>query len=210
MLGFKILNKKEQEELKERVVQFENNTGAELVIAIAQESDPYPGAVVRMAIFISLLATLILAYTIEFAYPYMYILAQFILTFLILPVGRINKVKSLALVDAEVDRETTEKSIEVFFTHCSDKSSHSNECLIYTSLFEKRVNVLVGRNIKEHVDQETLNEVVEIIKNGFKQKNHFQAYKDAISKLEEKILIAFPERVSDVSANELKNDILWL
>lgn len=206
----KILNKHEEEEIKEKVVEFENNTGAELVVAIANESDPYPGAVMRLSLFFSLFATLLLAYIVEFAYAYIYVLAQFLFTFLFLPLGRINAIKHLALVDSEIDREVGEKALEVFFVHCSEKSSHSNEILLYTSMFEKKVEILVGKSLKEKLSQETLDSVVAIMKEDFAQKSYAQAYKRAISLLEEKVLEAFPEKVSEIRANELKNDILWI
>ena len=206
----KILNKHEEEEIKEKVVEFENNTGAELVVAIANESDPYPGAVMRLSLFFSLFATLLLAYIVEFAYAYIYVLAQFLFTFLFLPLGRINAIKHLALVDSEIDREVSEKALEIFFVHCSEKSTHSNEILLYTSMFEKKVEILVGKSLKEKLSQETLDSVVAIMKEDFAQKNHAQAFKRAISLLEEKVLEAFPEKVSEIGANELKNDILWI
>ncbi|MEX0798118.1 MAG: hypothetical protein WD025_01660 [Bacteriovoracaceae bacterium] len=206
----KILNKKEQQEIKERVEEFENATGAELVLAIAHESDPYPGSVLRVSIFFALFATLLLSYFVEFSYPYLYVLSQFIFTFLFLPLGRINAVKSLALVDSEVDREVSEKAVEVFFTYCSEKSGHSNEALIYTSLFEKKIEVLVGTNLKERLSQNDLEEVVSIIKDDFSHKNYLQAYRRAIASLEEKVKLRFPDKVSDLGADDLSNDIIWI
>lgn len=206
----KILNKKEEQEIKESVVEFENNTGAELVVGITHESDPYPGAVVRISIFLALFTTLLLSYVVEFAYPYFYILVQFLLTFLFLPLGRIKAIKGLALVDSEVEREVGEKAVEVFFTHCSEKASHSNEVLIYTSLFEKKIEILVGKNLKEKLSQETLNSVLAIIQEDFKQKQYANAYKRAIKELETKILEVFPDKVSSIEANELKNEVLWI
>lgn len=206
----KILNKKQEQIIKSKVEEFENQTGAELVVAIANESDPYPGAVVRISIFLALFATLILSYIVEFAYPYLYVISQFVLTFLFLPVGRIKALKSMALVDSEVQREVGEKAVETFFVHCSEKSGHSNEALIYTSLFEKRIEVLVGKNLKEKLPQETLDSIVVLIKEDFSKKNYVEAYEKAIDLLREKVLEAFPEKLSDNSADELKNDVLWL
>lgn len=206
----KILNKKQEQSIKEKVRDFEDATGAELVVAVANESDPYPGAVVRISIFLALFATLILSYIVEFAYPYLYVISQFILTFLFLPLGRIKAFKSLALVGSEVDREVTEKAIEVFYTHCSEKSSHSNETLIYTSLFEKRIQVLVGANLKDKLPQEILDSIVHLIKEDFSKKNYAEAYEKAIALLQEKVLEAFPDKVSDMTSGELNNDVLWI
>ncbi|MEX1099864.1 MAG: hypothetical protein WEB87_05530, partial [Bacteriovoracaceae bacterium] len=157
-----------------------------------------------------LFATLLLSYFVEFSYPYLYVLSQFIFTFLFLPLGRINAVKSLALVDSEVDREVSEKAVEVFFTYCSEKSGHSNEALIYTSLFEKKIEVLVGTNLKERLSQNDLEEVVSIIKDDFSHKNYLQAYRRAIASLEEKVKLRFPDKVSDLGADDLSNDIIWI
>lgn len=210
MFSGKILSKKEEKEIQERVVEFENKTGAELVVAVAQESDPYPGAALRISVLIALFASLLLSYIVEFAYPYLYILAQFLFTFLFLPLGRIKAVKNLALVDSEIDREVNEKAVEVFFTHCTEKAGHSNEILFYTSLFERKVEVLVGQNLKEKLGQEVLEEVVEIFKKDFGQKKYFEAYRRSIEALEEKVLEAFPEKVSERGADDLKNEVLWL
>lgn len=210
MFSKKMLGKKEEQIIKERVIEFENKTGAELVLAVARDSDPYPGAVLRISLFFSLFASLILAYIVEFAYSYMYILAQFLFVFLFLPLGRVKALKSMALVDSEVDREVSEKAVEVFFTHCSEKSSHSNEVLIYTSLFERKIEVLVGANLKEKLGQEILDTAVDIFKEEFSQKNYLTAYEKAITALEERILDAFPDKVSQVGADELKNEILWI
>ncbi|MCO4754196.1 MAG: TPM domain-containing protein [Bacteriovoracaceae bacterium] len=210
ILNGKIFNKNEEEQLKQRVIQFENNTGAELVIAVAKESDPYPGAVLRSSIFMSFFTTLLISYFIEFAYSYLYVVSQLILTFLFLPLARINIFKSWALVDTEVEREVDEKALEVFFTHCSDKASHSNETMIYASLFEKRIEILVGKNIKEKIEQEELQDIVDTIKQGFIEKNYFTAYKNGLDLLEEKLIAAFPEKVSQSGADELSNNVLWL
>ncbi|MBG59673.1 MAG: hypothetical protein CME67_04105 [Halobacteriovoraceae bacterium] len=210
ILNKKILNKEEEQQLKERVAQFENNTGAELVLAVANESDPYPGAVLRSALFLSFFTTLLLSYFIEFGYSYLYIVSQLILTFLFLPLSRMKLFKSWALVDSEVDREVKEKALEVFFTHCSEKASHSNETLIYTSLYEKRIEVLVGKNIKEKILQEDLEEIVNKIKDGFGKKSYLKAYRDGLELLESKLLEAFPEKVSQSGADELSNSVLWL
>lgn len=210
ILNKKILNKEEEAKLKERVVQFENNTGAELVLAVAKESDPYPGAVLRSSIFLAFFTTLLLSYFIEFGYSYLYILCQLILTFLFLPLSRLRLFKSWALVDSEVEREVQEKALEVFFTHCSEKASHSNETLIYTSLYEKRIEVLVGKNIKEKITQADLEEIVLKVKEGFTQKSYLKAYEDGLAALEEKLLAAFPEKVSQSGADELSNNVLWL
>lgn len=210
MFSGKILNKKEEQDIKERVESFENNTGAELVVAIAHESDPYPGAVMRISLLMALFASLLLSYVVEFAYAYLYILAQFFFTFLFLPLGRISSIKSLALVSSEIDREVSEKAIEVFFTHCSAKSSHSNEILLYTSLFEKKIEVLVGENLKDKLGQETLDSIVSIVQEDFGKKKYHDAYTRAITLLEEKVMTEFPEKVSQVGADELKNEILWI
>ncbi len=76
----------------------------------------------------------------------------------------------MALVESEVEREVGEKAIETFFTHCSEKSSHSNEILIYTSLFEKRIEVASGKSLKEKLPQDALDSIVVLIKEDFSKK----------------------------------------
>ena len=78
------------------------------------------------------------------------------------------------------------------------------------SLFEKRIQVLVGANLKEKLPQETLDSIVHLIKEDFSKKNYAEAYEKAIALLQEKVLEAFPEKVSDMTAGELKNDVLWI
>lgn len=204
------LTKKEEELVTTKIIDFENQTGAELVLAIAKSSDPYPAAGLRIAIFLSFVLSTLLAYFIDFSFSFLYILIQFVLVFLIAPFTQIPWVKRLGLIDFEVEREVGEKALEIFYTKCSELSEHSNEALIYISQFERRIEVLVGKRLREKISQEQLDEVIQKIQSGYEKKHYLEANIHGIEMLQKYILEAFPDKVSQNHANDLSNQILWL
>lgn len=196
--------------IEAQLKKFEQNTGCELLLVLAKESDAYPGASFRFGIIGGFTLTFILSLLIEFAHGYYWPIIMFVLTLLMIWIGHFPWAKKYALSDIEVDRETFEKAVECFHTMGTSKVSHKVTAMIYVTVFERKIYVLVDDELKTKITQPELDELVTIMKGHFKQGNIALGYTDSIESLEEKILNDFGGKVSDVSPDELDDKLHFI
>ncbi|WP_408097487.1 hypothetical protein ACJVC5_00850 [Peredibacter sp. HCB2-198] len=206
----KILLQDDIQHVETRLKQFEANTGCELLLVVADASDPYPAASWRFGVISGFLLSLCFSYYFEFHHSYFWPLTILLLTLLMTWVGHFPWAKRLALSDWEIDRECGEKSVEYFHTLGTSQVSHKVTAMIMVSILEKRIMVLVDEKLKTQITQEELNELVAIMKKHFKDGNMGLGFIQSIQALEEKILKDFGGRVSDAKPSELKDQIHFL
>jgi uncharacterized membrane protein len=127
---------------------FEANTGCELLIVVANASDPYPGASWRFGVVSSFFITFTFSHYLDFHHSYLWPLFFFVLVGFMTWVGHFAWAKKLALSKWEVDRECSEKAIEYFHTLGTSKVSHKVTAMIMVSILEKRIQVLVDDALK--------------------------------------------------------------
>lgn len=202
-----------QEDVKlveERLKKFESNTGCELLLVIANASDPYPAASLRFGIVAGFLISLVFSYYLEFHQTMLWPVSFFVITALMTWVGHFSFAKKLALSDWEVARECREKAIEYFHTLGTSKVSHKVTAMIMVSTLEKNIQLLIDEKLKTHLTQSELDELIEIMKTHFKAGNVGLGLINSIEKLEEKILKDFGGKVSDVAPSELSDTIHFI
>lgn len=204
------LNKEQNHKVEEKIKQFEENTGCELVVAIAEESDPYPAAPLRFGFLAMITLSLIATYYFEFHIDTYLVFAQLILMIILAQLGRIPYFKKLMLLESEVQREVGEKSIELFYQLCSTKTEHKVSTLLYISLLEKQIRLLVDKDLNEKIDQKKLDNVVHNLSNELKNKKFGDGVIHAIDTIEQMVLEAFGEKLNQVAPNEIKNKVFWL
>lgn len=190
-----------------RLKQFEDRTGCELLLVVANSSDPYPGATFRFGIISTFIISLVFTYYLEFHHAYLYPLSFFALTLLMSYVGHFSWAKRLALSDWEVERETAEKALEYFHTLGTTKVSHKVTAMIMVSVLEKKIHILVDEKLKEQIDPSELQELVSIMQKHFKAGNMGLGFIQSIDSLEEKILLDFGGKINNLGSSELKDII---
>ena len=202
-----------QEDIKiieSRLTQFEDKTGCELLLVVANSSDSYPAASLRFGIVAGFVLSVIFVFFFEFSHHSIYPISFFAFTLLMTWIGHFDFFKRFALTDQEVARETSEKAIESFFGLGSSKVSHKVTAMIMVSLLEHKIHVLVDEKLREKISQEELNELVQLMSARFAEGNTSLGFIHSIEKLEKKILTDFEGRVSEHHVSELANKVFFI
>lgn len=193
-----------------RLKSFEANTGCELLLVVADASDPYPGASWRFGVVSSFFIIFLFSHYLDFHHSYLWPLSFFSLTLFMTWLGHFSWAKKLALSKWEVERECNEKALEYFHTMGTSQVSHKVTAMVMISILEKRIQVMVDQELKDKIDQKELQELVGLIQSHFKKGNVALGLVQSIQSLEEKILKSFNGKVSEVAPSELKDTIQFV
>ena len=193
-----------------RLKQFEANTGCELLLVCAESSDLYPAASWRFGMIGGFALTFIFSLFFEFHHGYLWPVAMFILTVLMVWIGHFNWAKKLALSEVETNRESLEKAVELFHTLGTSKVSHKVTAMIMISILERKIYVLIDEYLKKEITQAELDELIAIAQKHFKDGNMGLGFISSIGSLEQKILKDFNGKVSSASPSELSDQIHFL
>ncbi len=196
--------------VESKLKSFEENTGCELLLILAKESDLYPGASMRFGIIGGFILTFIFSLFFEFHHAYFWPLAMLLVTVVMIWIGHFRPMKKFALSDIEVDRECFEKAVEYFHTMGTSKVSHQVTAMIYVSVLERKIFVLVDEKIKSKISQTELDELVTIMKTHFKNGNMALGFTQSMESLEQKILKDFGGKVGERNPGELDNKLHFL
>jgi uncharacterized membrane protein len=202
-----------QEDVKaveSRLRLFEENTGCELLLVVAESSDEYPAAPFRFGLVASFLFNLVFSHYFEFQHaelwPIMFLVSLLVFTW----IGKFPAVRKFALSEWEVARETKEKAVELFHTQGSSRVTHQVTAMIMVSVFERQIHVLVDKTLKEQISQQELDDLILIMQKHFRTGNMALGFTESMASLEEKILKDFGGKVGDKHFSELKDTILFL
>lgn len=198
-----ILNQDDENLVKDKIKQFEIKTGCELLLVLANASDPYPAATLRFAVLSSFLISIVFSLYFEFHHSFLWPLSFFMLFLFMAWLGRNSWAKKMALSHWEVERESKEKAIEYFHTLGTSKTSHKITAMIMVSTLEKRILVLVDEKLKERIGPNDLNELIDIMKKNFKSGNMGLGFVQSIQILEDKIIEKFNGKVTNLDPDEL-------
>lgn len=195
--------------IETRLGQFESNTGCELLLVVAKSSDPYPAASLRFGLIAGLLFSLLFIVFFEFTHHSLYPMSFFVITLFMVWVGHYDYFKKLALAQNEVDRETSEKALENFYSLGTSKVSHKVTAMIMVSQLEHRIHILIDETLKTEISQKELDELLILIQTQFRNGNMGLGFIEAVEKLEKKILDSFGGKVSEHHVSELANQIIF-
>lgn len=190
--------------------KFEEATGCELLLILAGESDLYPGASFRFGMIGGFILTFIFSLFFEFHHAYYWPLLMLLFSVLMIWIGHFRVMKRFALSDLEVDRECFEKAVQSFHTMGTSKVSHKVTAMIYVSVLERKIFVLVDEKLKSQISQAELDELVSIMQTHFKKGNMALGFTQSIESLEQKILKDFGGKVSDVNPSELDDKLHFI
>lgn len=209
MKRYGILSKKEQVDIEESIASFEEKTKTELLIAIANKSDPYPASILRFSILSTFALSFFASLGVEFKDSLLLIISMFILFLILLLIGRIPFFRNLFLSKKEMEREVHEKAFEVFNQRVHSKIATRKNILFYISKLERKFVILFDEEVKKELPKETLNGLVSQVKENFSKKEFFQGLNNSIEIISEALKKEMePEEAPFKS--ELDNHILWL
>lgn len=196
--------------VEDRLQQFERNTGCELLLVVANTADPYPAAPWRFGFISAFLISMAFTYFFEFQQALLWPVSFFLLLALMVWIGHWPWAKRLALASWEVERECTEKALELFHGLGTSKVAHKVTAMIAIFALEREIEVLVDEKLKEKISKPDLDELVQIMSKHFSEGHMGLGLVHSIQCLEEKILKDFGGKVSDVPPSELKDTIHFL
>lgn len=196
--------------VESRIKLFEENTGCELLLVLANAADPYPAAALRFGIISGFLISLVFSYYFEFHHVTLWPLSFFIITLLMSWVGHFKWAKRLALSDWEVQRECDEKAVEFFHSLGTSKVAHKVTAMIMVAVLERQIEVRVDEKLKSKMGQEQLDELVKVMLTNFKNGHMALGLIHSIDTLEQQILKDFGGRVSDTNPTELSDSIHFI
>ena len=196
--------------VEQKIAEFENRTGCDLLLVIAKESDPYPAAPLRFGVLSAFLISLGFSYYLDFHQNFLWPIFFLLLTMVFTWLGNFPFLKRLALSSWETKRETLEKAIEQFHSLGTSKVSHAMTAMIMVSVLEKSIHVLVDEKIKEQISQSELDDLILIMQKHFKDGNMALGFIQSIQSLEEKILKDFGGKVSHTHSSQLNDKVLFI
>lgn len=196
--------------IEERLKVFEMNTGCDLLLVVAKNSDQYAVAPWRFSVFSSCIALYIFSLYSNFSLPYYYPISFSLLLFLTYFIGKISFVKKIFVKDEEIDQECHEYAIKNFYQLGISKIAHKVTAMIMVSLWEKRISVLVDSTLKEKISQEELDELVDMMKIHFKKNDYRNGFIASIDSLEKKILKDFGGKVTELNVRELSDKVHFI
>lgn len=172
----------------EKIQQFEKNTGYELVVVAAEASDPYPGALWRSAIINALLVAALLFqfYTFTPRLIEVAIIAGLLGVFYLF--FKLTGLHRFFILPSEAERETREKAESLFSRFQSSSLGHEASVLLFFSLSEHKMHLLIDRVLNEKLKEDDLLEILTLLRLHFKQGDFQHGLEKAIGQLEQKVL----------------------
>lgn len=195
--------------IEARIRAFEENTGHELIVAAAPCSDPYPGAAWRGGLFLGLIAAGLALYFWELHPRSLEVLLVGVLTLAMVALLRATSLHHLFMLPSEADRETLEKSVQLFHGFRQKELGHQAALLLYFSMWERKLHLLVDGELKGKLTQVELDGVVATIQSDFHRKDFAGGLTRGVGKLEELVLAKAGKRAQS-AGNHVPDKVFWL
>lgn len=171
-----------------KIKKFEERTGYELVVAACHASDPYPGALWRGSVLVGLVLAALGLHFYDLHPRSLEILLVGACILLMVVLLRALDLHRFFVLPSEAERETAEKASALFSQFQSTSLGHQASILLFFSLNEHKMHLLIDRDLNGKLATEDLHEILALLRVHFK-KGDFQAgLENAIGVLEEKVL----------------------
>jgi putative membrane protein len=202
-----ILTNEELSKVEMAVRAVENTTSGEVVPVFLKQSDAYPAAHGRMAIFLALITPIIFYYLdITFSHPLWPLFVQapaLVVGYFLAYIPRVKKFFSLK---EEIDEEVHQKALEVFYQNKISNTKDRTGILIMVSLLEHRVEILADLGINEKVEKDTWKKLLVPFISQIKKGKLADGMVDIITTCGVLLSQHFPREDDD--ENELSNKII--
>lgn len=194
--------------IETKIKNFEANTGYELIVTGTMSSDPYPGAAYRGGLLAGLLVAGLGFHFFEVHPHSLEILITGAAIALMITLLRVSGMYRYFVTPAEAMRETSEKAAELFSHFQSQNLGHQASVLLFFSMQERKIHLLVDSELKAKLSQEDLNEAVALMGQHFKAKNYAAGVAESVTTLEQKILAKVGKRAMQAE-NHVANKVFW-
>lgn len=199
-----ILNDKEQMKIEMAVRSVENTTSGEVVPVFLKESDAYPAAHSRVAIFMALITPIIFYYSdTTFSHPLWPLYVQFPALIVGYYLAYIPWIKKLFTLKAEIDEEVHQRALQIFYENKLTNTKDRTGILIMVSLLEHRVEILADVGINEKVEKDTWQKLLVPFISQIKKGKFADGMVDMITTCGDILAHHFPKKDDD--ENELSN-----
>ena len=198
------------------VQEVEKKTSGEIVPFVKSASYHYPAAALRAALAVSALVAAAATVAEGFFMPWgtlglfdlwvfpSVFAACFLVVFALTTFAPVLKRPFISR--AEMTDEVEEAALTAFYRHRLAETRDRTGILLYVSLFERQVVVMADKGINEKVDQETWQQVADIVLGGIREGWPADALCEAVTRCGELITAQFPIRAGD--RDELHNLIV--
>lgn len=210
-MSFKI-TELDKEHIKQAVTKAEETTHGEIVPMILKNSDSYPAAHFRCALFIGITLGFALYYfpfyEVEDSIYYLWaIIGGMLLGYFI---AFNHKVKRFFLSKKEVSEEVHQRALEAFFYEGVHSTKQRTGILLFISTLEHRAELIADCGINEKVEKDSWDRILTSMLKELKNGNSGDAITRAITECGELLQKHFPksEEEHKTDPNELKNDIV--
>ena len=207
--ALKILSKEQRTILEERIHKLEQETGAELVVAVLKSSDNYLHAPLMIGAFFTYLTTLMLSYLITFSHEYLLIVLQIPLFMLFFSIGKIPFFKMQAVADAKKVEEFNEKAQSLFLELGVNQTKERIGSLLVISLFERKIRLIVDEKLAKEISQQELDQFVLTLIPHFRKNDFFLGLSESLKLIETKYREVFTQKAELKSSGELPDTIRW-
>ncbi len=212
-LAEKFLNDQDKEKIKNAVKEAEKHTSGEIVPMVVSRSYHYPVSDIIGGVIFAFPLSLIFTYFLGRwfwignynLWLFLGIFAVFFILFHQLT-KHTHSLKRLFISEREIEEEVNEAAVTAFFREGLYRTRDETGILIFISVFERKVWVLADRGINAKVKQGQWHEIVNMIIEGIKNKNHADYICRAIDETGRILRKHFPIKTDDT--DELRNLII--
>lgn len=204
------LNQTDLKKIESQIVHFEEATGAELLVAVTKSSCDYQGPKLRFTIMAAILSSFVVSIFFHFEHNYMWPVVFAVFTTLYSVIAHLPFLTRWITGHEEMEEETYKKAMLTFFTKGTSKVNHKVTALIFISLLEHKIQVLVDEKLKEKISETDLKELIELMKKEFKKNQFADGISASVKRFEERVLKEFGAKVSEASPNELSNVVHFI
>jgi putative membrane protein len=196
----------DRDNVEKLVKEIELKTAAEIVPCLVDWSDNYPAARYRTALIGALIfyaITLFFNYTMHFELPMVLSLGLgYGLGFLISPLAAIRR---CMISDAELDEESQQKALEVFFKQGIHATTDRLGVLIYIAWQEHRIHIIADDGLKAKINKEQWERIIAMFVLELKKGKVEAAMHGLLNSCGDLLAANFPRKSDD--NNQLKDHL---
>ena len=212
-LAQQFLSVEEQKRITEAVQAAEKLTTGEIVPMVVSDSHTYPVAPIVGGVFfglpLALLSARLFGAMLWLGSDNMWLFLAFFIVYYAFgyqAVKRLPGLKRYFFSSARADLAVQEGAAAAFFKESLHDTKAANGILLYISVFEQRVWVLGDRGINEKIEQQTWQEIVDLVTRGIKEGRRCKAICEAVERIGQVLQQHFP--IEEGDKDELHNLII--
>lgn len=203
-----LVNKEEQKQIQEAIVEFEKKSSAEIVTVIAKQSDAYLFIPLLWVAICSLIVPWVLSGIFEGMSQKDVNLTQLIVFIVLAGIVQIKSIKILLVPSFVKKKRSSNMAKTKFFEILKEDTQKDGFVMLFVSEAEKYVEILTDNTVANKVDNALWSETIENFIVHVKAGHIAQGYLETIQKASELLIELFPETKED--KDNLPNHLILL